>query len=104
MDILKSLKSYDRLLYIKNYLNGRKEIRRQSPFKHHTSYSIINIRNKFIGSGNWIKKMLYKQDAQRTRVIYNRAEHNKGWSKKDIEKNKIIAKELAEFITNNEKI
>jgi hypothetical protein len=94
------LQRYDKLLFVKKHLNGIREVKRKSPFKH-KDYSIIKVVNRIFGSGIHIIKELYKQDAQRTKIIQKRIKQNLKVGKFN---NSAMHKELSNFIINNEKL
>lgn len=79
-----------------------KEILRKSPFKK-KSYSILKIKNQVLGSMTFVLKELYSQDAQRLSIIKKRLNHNKKLQRSRI-KDVGVHKDLAEFISNNEKL
>jgi len=68
MSIQKALE-LDKQLMSKNILDGSKVIYRRSPFNAQRDHLILDLKNKFIGSGRWIRDRLIRMDTQRHNII-----------------------------------
>jgi len=83
MSIEKALQLDKRLDY-KRQIDGSITIFRKSPFNARVDYSIVNIRNQFIGSGRWLRDHIIKMDTQRQDIFARVRENNKSiHNKKD---------------------
>lgn len=73
----KALNKYDKYLGFKTSLDGIKKVFRKSPFNVNTEYDVLNIENKFVGSGRWVLREITLKDSQRFDIVGDVLEANR---------------------------
>ncbi len=92
---MRDLRKYDKFLNLVRSLNGAKNVLRQSPFNSIKRYEVLNIKNKYIGSANWLLRKIISMDSQRFDLVGKANQHNKNlYHKKDDNR---VTKEIADY-------
>ena len=94
---LKKLKKYDKCLIISIGLDGKKTIKRKSPFSSSVEFDVFDIKNEFIGSAGWIIRKLNLMDSQRHDIAGRVFNNNMAIRNRKEDNN--MSRELAEFMT-----
>ena len=68
MNVQRALK-LDKRLKFKSSIDGSKLIYRNSPFNATRDFTILDLRNQFLGSGRWLRDTLIKMDTQRQDIV-----------------------------------
>lgn len=96
------LKKYDKYLRIKKTLDWRKILQRVSPVYKKTSYDVLEITNKYLGSWRWLMSKIKKMDSRNNDFIISALIKNEKLRKRKDDNR--ISEEIASFIFNWEKI
>jgi hypothetical protein len=94
---IEEVTSLDPRLSVEEKIDGIKIIFRQSPYNTEKKHIILEVENKFIGSGRWVRDSLIKMDTQR-HDIFGRTARNNMAIRNRREDNR-IHREIAEMVT-----
>lgn len=103
-DVNSFLRTYDKFLSLGRKINGEKQLIRQSPFNKIRHHEIYTIRNKFIGSGRWLRKKIMMMDSQKHDFVKSTIKHNEKIRRSADKYDRDISSEAAKLIKENEKI
>ena len=92
---MRSLKKYDKLLFIEKKLDGSKVIKRKSPFNAQKEFEVFTIKNERVG--RWIIDKLILMDNQRFDLIGKVMNSNSKLKEK--KEDDRMSKDLANFIS-----
>jgi hypothetical protein len=65
------IKKYDRWLFTKKNMDWSIDIIRKSQFQVKKEYTVIEIKNQYIGSYWWVLEKLKSMDSRRIDIIWN---------------------------------
>jgi len=66
---IKKILSLDKKLSLKSKIDGSKVVYRKSPFSATRNFVTLELTNKFIGSGRWLRDTLIRMDSQRQDIV-----------------------------------
>lgn len=92
---MRNIKKYDKFLEIKKELDGSKKIIRKSPFNSRRAHDILDIKNQYLGSYEWIMKKLILMDNQRFSIISDALRNNDKIRKQ--KQDDRISRDIADF-------
>jgi hypothetical protein len=94
---MRDIKKYDRLLFIKKRLDGRKIVKRKSPFNAQKDFEVITFKNEYTGSFRWIIDRLTLMDNQRFDLVGKVINNNQKMQEEKGDDR--MSRDLAEFIS-----
>lgn len=103
-NVEKLLRRYDPQLRLRKTIEGAKELIRQSPFQRNRQHPVMTIKNRFLGSGRWIRFYLQSNDSRKRDFVQWTIRHNENLKKRANTFDRDMHREVARFIEENEKI